>query len=152
MNQKIKFLNWKGKKGKKYVQCPKLYIHYEKTPLLFEYNYINNSRRPFFSMLNARGTIKCFIDALHKNAYEEARGYISKLSSHLVDLEELSCMFQNIKQYQYLVSPYFSMKKNRISNISIASNDNAKPEFIHLQMIEEPNQFGKWKIICIEKV
>lgn len=147
------YLNWNGKRKYQMFGCPKCYMQHIKSPLLFEYGSINNTHSPFFFIPNASGTVKFFIDALHRNSNEEAMGYISKFSLGYINMEEVRDMFQNIQKSQYIIGSDCDLKKEMLHSVSVIVNgNNGVIEFIQLQMIKEPNRFGNWKIIDIKKV
>lgn len=146
------YLSWNGKRKYKVFGCPKCYIQYRKSSLLFEYGSINNTHTPFFFIPNASGTVKFFIDALHKNLNEEAMKCISRFSLGYINMEEVRDMFQNIQKLQYIVRSDCDLKKEMLHSVSVMIKEsNGTIEFIQLQMIKEPDKFGNWKIINIKR-
>ena len=120
---------------------------------------IDNARtsqnNPFFSVLDDDKTIKLFLDALANNRYEDAKAYISKRCSYEFDFQELSNFFDRTDNYKCLLNmPFSKAPKNcKIKSLLVMKtiNNSKENSIIHLQMIEEPDKFGKWKIYGIEK-
>lgn len=142
------FLPWKQEKGIERQSRQHLYFYPEKEPHLFSVSCIHYVKKPFFSMPNPRGTLQFFIDALKRNADEEAKGYICKALIQFVDMEEMRSLFEGENQYQY----FLSKQNQEIRTVTIAIQSKIeKKQMLAVQMIEEPDLFGKWKICRIEK-
>lgn len=85
-----------------------------------------------------------FLSALQNNSLDEARGYISKYFSN-ADMEEIQKLIQCGKGYQC----YFNQKDNSSVSVAIATESNM--DIISMDIVNEPNNFGKWKIWRIIK-
>ena len=142
------FLPWEGIVAQKLVPSQKIFTPKGINPLFFAYDDIHNLNKPFLSIPNPSGTVKFFLEALHKKADEEAIGYISHTLWNIVNLEELRDIFRDVRQYQCFVG--WEKKGIRIVSLAV-KNDGGKTDIISLKMVEEPNVFGKWKIYYIEK-
>ncbi|MBO8435264.1 MAG: hypothetical protein IAC55_08105 [Tyzzerella sp.] len=136
-------------KGRK-SQARKIYIHKGKTEIGNRI-CVNRNGSPFFSIPNENGTVKLFLEALENKYFDEAMGYISKNVSQFLSFEEIYSVFEGIKSYKCLIS--VSKESPFLKQVSIAVKRHSKQkiEIINLKMINEPDNFGKWKIYQIEK-
>lgn len=101
---------------------------------------------PFFSVLNERGTLRKFIDAVNKNKEDEARQYLSKLVSDTVDLKEAEDIFTKKNRYKCLFK-LNEKKRPGISTVSMVVEN----EVINIHLVEEPDKVSSWKIISIDR-
>ncbi len=106
---------------------------------------------PFFSIPNANGTVKSFLEALNNKYIDEAMGYISKNVIEPVNFEDIYSIFEGVKSYKYLISVKKSSPSLRQVSIAVKKQPKSKIEIINLKMINEPDSFGNWKIYHIEK-
>jgi len=142
------FIPWDDIAFQGLAPIQKVYTPKDSSPLFFTYDDIHNLKKPFLSIPNPRGTVKLFLDALHKNADEEAIGYISHTLWNLVSMEDLREIFEDVRQYQCFVG--LENKGMRMVSLAVKA-DGGKTDIISMKMVEEPNVFGKWKIYHIEK-
>lgn len=142
------FLPWK--KERKLQKQRKKYLYFipEKEPHIFSINGIHHVKKPFVSMPNPQGTLEFFMEALNKNAHEEAKGYICKELMEYVDMDELHQLFDGKEPYQY----FLAKPNENLNSVTIAMKEKSgQTKMIAVHMIEEPNVFGKWKICSVEK-
>lgn len=108
----------------------------------------NTIGTPFFSLPNPSGTVRSFLSALEKDCQDEAMGYLSTSAAAMADFEGIKKFFGERKML-YLFSDDIW---NEIRTVSLAcKSDAGSTEVISVQMVAEPNHFGKWKINYIEK-
>ena len=101
-------------------------------------------KSPFFSLVSPKGILLAFLHALKQEGTEEARGYLSSAISG-ADLEELKGVFAHAEKYRFFVKE----TGERMRTLSLAAA--GEKEVISVGMVAEPDDFGKWKIYCIEK-
>ena len=101
-------------------------------------------KSPFFSLVSPKGTLLAFLHALKQEGTEEARGYLSSAISG-ADLEEIKGVFAHAEKYRFFVKE----TGERMRTLSLAAA--GEKEVISVGMVAEPDDFGKWKIYCIEK-
>lgn len=106
------------------------------------------SKLPFFSLLNEKGVLKQFIKAINKHSEEEARRYLSNTVKNRISMEEAYTLFSDGGNYKSLISiPMYDNGKYNTLSIALGNSE----EVIQVSMIEEPDHFGQWKIIQIER-
>ena len=101
-------------------------------------------KSPFFSLVSPKGTLLAFLHALKQEGTEEARGYLSSAISG-ADLEEIKGVFAHAEKYRFFVKETGECMRT----LSLAAA--GEKEVISVGMVAEPDDFGKWKIYCIEK-
>ena len=84
------------------------------------------------------------LDVYKRQGTEEARGYLSSAISG-ADLEEIKGVFAHAEKYRFFVKE----TGERMRTLSLAAA--GEKEVISVGMVAEPDDFGKWKIYCIEK-
>ena len=137
--------------GKKNNITPKnIFIHKGKTEIGNRI-CVPKKGSPFFSIPNANGIVKSFLEALNNNYFDEAMGYISKNVVEPVNFEEIYSIFEGVKSYKYLISVKKSSPYLRQVSIAVKKQPKSKIEIINLKMVNEPDSFGKWKIYHVEK-
>jgi len=124
----------------------KLYLPKRKFPL--EDACFNTASGPFFSLPNPSGTLRFFLTALEKDAPEEAMGYLSASAAAAADFDGIKKFFEERKALHYFSDEIWNEK--RMVSLT-CKNDDGNTEVISVQMVAEPNRFGKWKINYIEK-
>ena len=140
------FMPWNGLPAREVPRYQlNLYTIGGKRPLYLAADGFYAAKRPFLSIPSPGGTIRMFLSALKNGALDEASSYISTQYFGDADMEELKNLFQNTKGYQC----YFSHSNRR--NISVALGGDVSESIVSMDMIEEPNTFGKWKIWRIMK-
>lgn len=137
------FLPWDKPAGLP-KQRKKCFLPVGRRAFLWEDAVFCHRNLPFFSLANPKGTLLAFLQALRQDGTEKARGYLSQAISG-ADLEELKQVFAHAEQCRFFVAD--SGKNTRM--LSLAAS--GEKEVISVRMVAEPNEFGKWKIYCIEK-
>lgn len=123
-------------------------IYLPKRTFTIEDSCFHNAKKPYFSLPNPSGTVQSFLRALAQDQEEEALGYLSATVSAGADLEEMKRLFSEKKELKFFSDDL----TNEVRTVSLACRvEDGKTEVISLRMIAEPNQYGKWKIYCIEK-
>ena len=105
--------------------------------------------RPFLNYAekeNSKYTLKEFLSAMDNDLIEEAKAYISKNYTDMIDLEK----YENIikKKSPFVISANYDKEPKNCTTDTIATTDR---EIFHIRMLKEPNKFGKWKIYGIAK-
>ena len=134
------FLSWNGKPMPK-PQGRKLFLPVNHKAFRLEDAVLSARKSPFFSLVSPKGTLLAFLHALKQEGTEEARGYLSSAISG-ADLEEIKGVFAHAEKYRFFV-------KETGECMSLAAA--GEKEVISVGMVAEPDDFGKWKIYCIEK-
>ena len=103
------------------------------------------TRPPFFHRLTDEGVASMFLRTVVADV-ESAKVFVSKNS--IVDLDALQDILASIES-----SPVITLKKptsNKLGGLSTKSIllQNC---ILHLHMVEEPDQFGPWKIYGVDK-
>ena len=115
------------------------------------------SPSPFFTMAyndSAEHTMDSFLKAISLDKIDDAKVYISKNYLERVDLDELSdALLPGRKISVSYVQKASSDKKTPKDCISKAFLivDGARASLFNINMLKEPNSFGKWKIYSIER-
>ena len=119
----------------------KLFLPVNHKAFRLEDAVLSARKSPFFSLVSPKGTLLAFLHALKQEGTEEARGYLSSAISG-ADLEELKGVFAHAEKYRFFVketgAPYSWSQGRRKRSFPVG-------------MVAEPDDFGKWKIYCIEK-
>ena len=129
------FLSWNGRK---------LFLPVNHKAFRLEDAVLSTRKSPFFSLVSPKGTLLAFLHALKQEGTEEARGYLSSAISG-ADLEEIKGVFAHAEKYRFFVKE----TGERMRTLSLAAA--GEKEVISVGMVAEPDDFGKWKIYCIEK-
>ena len=137
------FLSWNGKPMPK-PQGRKLFLPVNHKAFRLEDAVLSARKSPFFSLVSPKGTLLAFLHALKQEGTEEARGYLSSAISG-ADLEEIKGVFAHAEKYRFFVKE----AGERMRTLSLAAV--GEKEVISVGMVAEPDDFGKWKIYCIEK-
>ena len=116
------------------------------------YFHIDNSKAPFFSILNHQYTSKSFIGLIKKNKLLEAKNFISKSFADDVNISILKEFFNDDYVYKTLDKVCFYKNKYERINAFLIMDKNLKFKgIINFYMINEPDQISKWKIYKITK-
>ncbi|KXL54159.1 hypothetical protein CLNEO_03860 [Anaerotignum neopropionicum] len=140
------FLPWEGSEMEKPNKDRKVFLPKRRVPL--EDSCFKTIGGPFFSLPNPSGTVRSFLNALEKDHQDEAMGYLSTSAATMVDFEGIKNFFGERKLLRFFSDDIF----NEIRTVALTcKNDEGNTEVIFVQMVAEPNRFGKWKINYIEK-
>ena len=116
------------------------------------YFYTKNENKAFFSILNEKYTSKSFIEHIIKDNFLEAKTFISKYSKETIDIEILKDFFNEEFSYKILKKIPFNKKNyEKINSFMIMDKDLKFKGIINFYMINEPDNFSKWKIYKITK-
>ena len=120
-------------------------------PIIEEYG------KPFFTIGyndTAEHTIDSFLKAMRHEKIEDAKVYISKNYLDRIDLDELSdaLLPEHKLSVSYVLKTgcHKEMPKDCISKAFLVM-DGEKESLYNINMLKEPNRFGKWKIYSIER-
>ena len=111
--------------------------------------YINKT--PFLKIVNCEGTTKLFLDAVLKKDFDHARRYISEKFIDTIDLAEINEIVGTKKICSYMQKIKFENDNKNFKTTSVMLSENGKKGIVHVHLIQETNQAGKWKIFRIEK-
>lgn len=107
-------------------------------------------KKPYFSILNEDSTVKLFLDAILRDATEEAFCYMSRSIPTNIDLMEIQGILNAGSDYKYLIKADTNTKKKLCKTNSILIiNEECRNSIIHVHMVREPDRFGNWKIFGI---
>lgn len=141
------FLPW-HKKEKREGTVPmgqrRLYVYRPPKPL--EDACFNCSKLPYVSLMNWKGTLRSFLQAVEKGKREEAMGYFSGKVAPAVDYSEVEGLLQDLQGYQC-----FAEENGRDMRTVTVARSNREGAVLSFRMVAEPDSYGKWKIFCIEK-
>lgn len=111
-------------------------------------------RKPFFSVSNDDGVVRRFLEAMKKERIDDAKIYLSKYlkAGDLMDLEELSRLFEGYGKYKYLRDNASNIGYENFRRDSVMIMDNEyRNSVLHLYLIKEPDKYSNWKIYGIER-
>lgn len=107
-------------------------------------------RKPYFSILNEDSTARLFIDAILRDATEEAFCYMSRSIPTNIDLHEIQGLLNSSVDYKYLIKAESGTRsKGCKTNSILIINEECRNSIIHVHLVREPDRFGKWKIFGI---
>ena len=113
---------------------------------------------PFFTMGyngGAEHTIERFLKAMRLKRVDDAKVYISKNYLERIDFEELLDVLPDGElSLRYIVKADYveDVPKGCISkSFLITDGNSARTRMFNINMLKEPNHFGKWKIYSIER-
>ncbi|WP_304508822.1 hypothetical protein [Anaerotignum sp.] len=140
------FLPWEENRKEEPQKDRRMFLPKRRFPL--EHSCFNTIGAPFFSLPNPSGTVRSFITALENDCQDEAMGYLSTTAAAVADFEGIKKFFEDRKTLHFFSDDIL----NEIRTVSLTcKNDEGKTEVISVQMVAEPNRYGKWKINYIEK-
>jgi len=92
-----------------------------------------------------------FLEAVQANP-DDAWAFVSKVCAQSLDLEALSEIFSAGSSYtQVLTAAYIGESKNCMTrSICVENKKLGFRRLLHLHMVKEPDQYGIWKIYCVE--
>lgn len=111
--------------------------------------YINKT--PFLKIVDYDGTAKLFLNAVLKKDFDDARRYISKKFIDTIDLAEINDIVATKKICSYMQKIKFEKDNDNFKTTSVILSENGKNSIMHVHLIQETSQAGKWKIFGIEK-
>ena len=95
-----------------------------------------------------------FLEAVSVNP-ESAWAFVSKVYSHSLDLEALHDVLYGSwegRLYKHVVNvQYTTPPPNCLTRSVLVEDMERKQWLLHLRMIKEPDQYGLWKIIGVDK-
>lgn len=116
------------------------------------YFHLDNKKSPFFSILNHNYTTKSFIDSILKDDILEAKNFISKYYINNIDMDKIKEFFNEKYIYKKSNKVSFYEYTYEKTNAFIIMDTNLKFKgIINFYMIDEPDNFSKWKIYKITK-
>jgi len=92
-----------------------------------------------------------FLEAVQLNS-DDAWAFVSKICAQSLDLEALREVLGTGTSYtQVLTAAYIGESKNCMTrSICVEDPNRGMRRLLHLHMIKEPDQYGLWKIYCVE--
>jgi hypothetical protein len=95
--------------------------------------------------MTENSTVKLFLDAVARDI-EDARCFISKNCLKTIDLFELKDSFQS-GAYKCLLPVEMPSKNCRMDTVLLLN----EKRILRFYMIREPDRFGQWKIVSLER-
>ena len=92
-----------------------------------------------------------FLEAVQANP-DDAWAFVSKICAQSLDLEALQEMLGEGSSYkQVLTAACIGEPKNCMTRaIYVEDPKRGLRRLLHLRMVKEPDQYGLWKIYCVE--
>jgi len=92
-----------------------------------------------------------FLEAVQANP-DDAWAFVSKICAQSLDLEALrEVLGADFSYKQVLTAAYIGEPKNCMTRtIYIEDPKRDLRRLLHLRMVKEPDQYGLWKIYCVE--
>lgn len=92
-----------------------------------------------------------FLEAVQANP-DDAWAFVSKICAQSLDLEALSEMLGMDSSYtEVLTAAYVGEPKNCMTrSVYVEDTKRGLSRLLHLRMVKEPDQYGLWKIYCVE--
>lgn len=116
------------------------------------YFHIDNSKSPFFNILNHQYTSKSFINLIKENNIIEAKNFISKSYEDNINISILKEFFNDDYIYKILNKvSFYKNKCEKINSFLIMDKNSKFKGIINFYMINEPDNISKWKIYKITK-
>ena len=118
---------------------------------------IERPASPFFTASfsdTAEHTVDSFLKAVRLKHIEDAQVYISKNYQDRIDLDELTDLLvqgRGVSVRHVLGSNYRAEVPKGCVSKAFLVTDGAKSSLFNVNMLKEPNSFGKWKIYSIER-
>lgn len=119
--------------------------------------FIKKSSKPFFTVAysdTAEHTIDSFLRAMRLEKIEDAKVYISKNYLDRIDLDELSDVLlpgRKLSVSYVLKTDYRKETPKGCVSKAFLVMDGKDTSLFNINMLKEPNSFGKWKIYSIER-
>jgi len=91
-----------------------------------------------------------FLEAVQANP-DDAWAFVSKICAQSLDLEAIREVLGDSSYTQVLTAAYIGESKNSMTrSICIEDPKRGLRRLLHLHMVKEPDQYGLWKIYCVE--
>jgi len=92
-----------------------------------------------------------FLEAVQANP-DDAWAFVSKICAQSLDLEALRDMLGVDFSYtEVLTAAYVGEPKNCMTrSVYVENPKHGIRQLLHLRMVKEPDQYGVWKIFCVE--
>ena len=101
--------------------------------------------------MNDHSVAARFLEAVQVNP-ANAWAFVSKVCANSLDLEALHETLANISYRPVQMATYFNDTKNCMTRSLYIEDPNRNiRRLLHLRMIKEPDQYGVWKIYCVEQ-
>ena len=93
-----------------------------------------------------------FLEAVQANP-DNAWAFVSKICAQSLDLEALREVLGDDASYRQVpMAAYINDTKNcRTRSVYIEDSKRGLRRLLHLRMVKEPDQYGLWKIYCVEQ-
>ena len=93
-----------------------------------------------------------FLEAVQVNP-DDAWAFVSKICARSLDLEALQEMLgENASYKEVQTAVYINNPKNCMTrSVYIEDPKRNLRRLLHLRMVKEPDQYGLWKIYCVEQ-
>jgi len=91
-----------------------------------------------------------FLEAVQANP-DDAWAFVSKICAQSLDLEALRDMLGDSSYTQVLTAAYIGESKDCMTrSVCVEDPKRGLRRVLHLRMVKEPDQYGVWKIYCVE--
>ena len=106
-----------------------------------------------FFALDAKQTVKVFVEALARGRNDDALSLISKTFVHDFDLDELAEIFYEMKYYKFLIpiSSKLAPEHCMTNSILIKHEGQEMDSVVHLHLMRELDGSAAWKIYGLVK-
>ena len=93
-----------------------------------------------------------FLEAVQANP-DDAWAFVSKICAQSLDLEALrEVLGADFSYKQILTAAYIGEPKNCMTrSVYVEDPKRDLRRLLHLRMVKEPDQYGLWKIYCVEQ-
>jgi len=93
-----------------------------------------------------------FLEAVQANP-DNAWAFVSKICAQSLDLEALREVLGDDASYRQIpMAAYINDTKNSMTrSVYIEDSKRGLRRLLHLRMVREPDQYGLWKIYCVEQ-
>ena len=101
--------------------------------------------------MNDHGVAARFLEAVQANP-DDAWAFVSKICAQNLDLEALREMLGADYSYtQVLTAAFIGGSKNCMTrSVCVEDPKRGLRRVLHFRMVKEPDQYGVWKIYCVE--
>ena len=91
-----------------------------------------------------------FLEAVQANP-DDAWAFVSKICAQSLDLEALREMLGDSSYTQVLTAAYIGESRDCMTrSVCVEDPKRGLRRVLHLRMVREPDQYGVWKIYCVE--
>ena len=93
-----------------------------------------------------------FLEAVQANP-DDAWAFVSKICAESLDLEALQEVLGAGSSYKQVLTAAFIGEPKNCKTRSVYIEDPKREirRLLHLRMVKEPDQYGMWKIYCVEQ-